>query len=299
MKNVPGDKSMDTTAGRETAVSRLVVLAILLGVAVLAAGCQSTVHFRSQPPGAKLFVNGALKGETPCRVMLKWTTLTEFRIRLEKEGYQSYVARLEGEPKWGYIIIDILFWPLLLINAYGPKPYYDFTLRPVGGEAPPVQVERSPEEQPARPGQVKVYQGVADRPRMACIEFRAGNDAAKEVVTTIQEMFCTGFVESKRFSIIERAQIEKILKEKQFVGTGEVDSETAKYLGKILGVRYLLIGSASGLGQAFEIDARLVDAETGETKIASNGRCAAQSQLRSTVHDIVNDLNRKFGEEGR
>lgn len=289
---------MGAVAARGIAGPRLAVLAVLLVAAVLAAGCQSTVSFRSQPPGAKLYINGALQGETPCRIMLKWTTLTEFQIRLEKEGYHPYVARLEGEPKWVYIIVDILFWPLLLVNAYGPKPYYEFALRPLGEEAPPVQVREGPQEQPVKPGEIKVYEGVAEKPRMACMEFRS-NEAAKEVVTTVQEMFCTGFVESKRFSIIERAQIEKILKEKQFVGTGEVDSETAKYLGKILGVRYLLIGSASKLGQAFEIDARLVDADTGETKIASNGRCAAESHMRKTIHDIVNDLNRKFGEEGR
>ena len=289
---------MDSTSRRWAAGPRFAFLVVLLGAAALAAGCSSTVSFRSQPSGAKLYINGALQGETPCRVMLKWTTLTEFRIRLEKEGYHPYVARLEGEPKWVYIIIDILFWPLLLVNAYGPKPYYDFTLRPLGEEAPPVPIDEGPHKKPLRPGQIQVYEGMTDKPRMACMEFRS-NEAAKEVVTTVQEMFCTGFVESKRFSIIERAQIEKILKEKQFVGTGEVDSETAKYLGKILGVRFLLIGSASKLGQVIEIDARLVDAETGETKIASNGRCAEEAQLRNTVHDIVNDLNRKFSEEGR
>jgi len=290
---------MDSKCMRHTSGPRLAFLAVLLSAAILMTGCSSTVSFRSQPPGAKLYINGALQGETPCRTVLKWTTLTEFQIRLEKEGYHPYVARLEGEPKWVYIIVDILFWPLLLINAYGPKPYYDFTLRPLGDEAPPAPVEEGPHKQPVKPGEIQVYEGITDKPRMACIEFRAGNEAAKEVVTTVQEMFCTGFVESKRFIVVERAQIEKILKEKQFVGTGEVDSETAKYLGKILGVRFLLIGSASKLGQSFEIDARLVDAETGETKIASNGRCAAEAQLRSTVHGIVNDLNRKFGEEGR
>jgi TolB-like protein len=290
---------MRTSASRWSAGPRLAILAALLGAAVLGAGCSSTVSFMSEPPGAKLYINGALEGETPCRVMLQWNTFSVFQVKLEKEGYHPYITRLEGEPKWVYIVIDLLFWPLLLVNAYGPKPYYTFGLRPLGEEAPAAPAEETPQKQPVKPGEIQVYEGVAQKPRMACIEFRAGNDAAKDVVTTVQEMFCTGFVESKRFSVIERAQIEKILKEKQFVGTGEVDRETARYLGKILGVNYLLIGSTSRLGQAFEIDARLVDAETGETKIASNGRCAAESELRSTVHGIVNDLNRKFSEEGR
>jgi TolB-like protein len=290
---------MSTTANEWTSGPRVAVLAVLLSAAVLAAGCSSMVSFRSQPSGAKLYINGAFKGETPCRVMLQWNTFSVFQVKLEKEGYHPYMTKLDGEPKWVYIVIDLLFWPLMLVNAYGPKPYYEFGLRPLGEEAPVAQDGQDRQEPPVRPGEIQVYEEVTERPRMACLEFRTGNEAAKDVVTTIQEMFCTGFVQSKRFSIIERAQIEKILKEKQFVGTGEVDSETAKYLGKILGVKFLLIGSASKLGQTFEIDARLVDAETGETKIASNGRCVAESHLRKTIYDIVNDLNKKFGEEGR
>ena len=268
-----------------------VLVLALLTVAALGSGCRSMVYFRSNPEGAKLHINGVPRGTTPCTVELKWHTFKTFDITLEKEGYRPYVARLQGEPKWVFIIIDILCWPLVFINGFGPRDAYNFSMEPLGASGTAKPGEKPV---PAQPGEIVVYENIEQKPRMACLEFRKGTDDAGAYITTVQEMFCTGFVESKRFSIIEREQIEKILKEKQFAQTGDVDAETARELGKILGVDYLLIGSMSKLGETFELDARLVEVDTGETKTASHGSCSAATGLRAAIYGIVNDLNRKF-----
>jgi curli biogenesis system outer membrane secretion channel CsgG len=145
-----------------------------------------------------------------------------------------------------------------------------------------------------KPGEIQVYDNVEDKPSMACLEFRLGNKEATGFATTIQEMFCTGFVQSKKFWVVEREQIEKVLKEKQFVQMDDVDADKARRLGKVLGVDYLLIGSVSKLDETFEIDARLVDVGTGKAQTASHGSCPATPRLWNTVVSIVNDLNSKF-----
>ena len=275
-------------------MKKAVLMLVLLSAGALAGGCRSMVYFRSNPEGAQLHINGIPRGETPCTIELKWHTFKTFDVTLEKEGYRPYVARLQGEPKWTFIIIDILCWPLVFINGFGPKQAYQFNLTPLGETPALGPSEKPPGPAPVEAGEVRVYEGVADRPRMACLELKPGNEEAGSYTTTLQEMFCTGFVESKRFAIIEREQIEKIFREKQFAQTGEVDAETARKLGKVLGVGYLLIGSVSRLGETFEIDARLVDVATGETKTASHGSCTSAARLRATANEIVNDLNRKF-----
>lgn len=273
-------------------MKKVVLLLVLASAVLIGSGCRSMVYFRSNPPGAKLHINGIPRGETPCTLQLKWHTFKTFDVTLEKEGYRPYVARLQGEPKWLFIIIDILCWPLIFVNGYGPKQAYQFELAPLG--ATPGPSEKPPGPAVAKAGEVLVYEDVGKKPRMACLEFRRGTVDAAHFITAVQEMFCTGFVESKRFSIIEREQIEKILKEKQFAQTGDVDAETARRLGKVLGVQYLLIGSMSKLGETFEIDARLVDVDTGETRTASHASCPSATGLRSAVNGIVNDLNKKF-----
>ncbi len=275
-------------------MKKVVLLLVLLGAVALGSGCKSMVYFRSNPPGAQLHINGIPRGETPCTLELKWHTFKTFDVTLEKEGYRPHVARLQGEPKWTFIIIDILFWPLVFVNGFGPKPAYSFNLTPLGEAPAPGPSEKPPGPVQGKAGEVVVYENVEKKPRMACLEFRRGTEDAARFITAVQEMFCTGFVESRRFSIIEREQIEKILKERQFAQTGDVDAETARRLGKVLGVSYLLIGSMSKLGETFEVDARLVDVDTGETKTASHGSCSSATGLRATVNTIVNDLNRKF-----
>ena len=275
---------------------KALLMVMLVCFALSATGCSSMVYFASDPPGAKLSINGVSYGETPRNVQLSWTTFSTFSVKLEKEGYQPYTGNLPGEPKWVYIILEGLFcWPLLLLNAYGPRASYHFNLRPLG-EAPPSPPRgtQTPPPVAVRPGEIQVFEEAAERPRMACLEFRPGNEGSKEYLTSIQEWFCTGFVESRRFSLIEREQIEQIFREKKFSQTGEVDAETARELGKILGVDYLLIGSVTKLDRTFEVDARIVDVETGKIEVASHGSSSSASRLRATVHDIINDLNREF-----
>jgi TolB-like protein len=288
------------TGHEEFLMRRVLVLPVLVSFMLCATGCSSMVYFSSDPAGAKLFVNGIAYGETPRNVQLNWTTFSTFTVKLEKDGYQPYMGTLPGEPKWVYIVLEGLFcWPLLLLNAYGPRSAYHFSLRPLG-EAPSPVVPAPPGETQipssaaAKPGEIQVYEEAEGSPRMACLEFRPGNENAREYLTSIQEWFCTGFVESRRFALIEREQIEKIFKEKKFTQTGEVDAETARELGKILGVDYLLIGSVSKLDQTFEIDARIVDVQTGKIEVASHGSSSSATRLRAAVHDIINDLNRKF-----
>src|ERR1035437_5658452 len=49
-------------------------------------------------------------------------------------------------------------------------------------------------------------------------------------------------VSPKRLQLIERSQINKILKEQNFQSSSAVDKASAVQIGKILGVKYLLLG---------------------------------------------------------
>jgi uncharacterized protein (TIGR02145 family) len=71
-------------------------------------------------------------------------------------------------------------------------------------------------------------------------------------------------VSPKRLQLVERAQIQKILKEQKFQVSGNVDKNTSVKVGKILGVSYLLIGDVYVLNDDLVVNARLTDAETGD-----------------------------------
>jgi TolB-like protein len=71
-------------------------------------------------------------------------------------------------------------------------------------------------------------------------------------------------VSPKRLQLVERAQIQKILKEQNFQASSNVNKATAVQAGKILGVKYLLVGDVFILNDQLVINARLANTETGD-----------------------------------
>lgn len=74
-----------------------------------------------------------------------------------------------------------------------------------------------------------------------------------------EAMFSTGMVK-----IIERANLEMILKEQKFQSSGLVDEENVKSIGKIAKADFVCYGTLRDLGGSLTVNARVVDVETGE-----------------------------------
>ncbi len=114
-----------------------------------------------------------------------------------------------------------------------------------------------------------------------------GKGVSDELVTALLNL------NPKRFRLIEREQVEKVITEHDFGASGRVDARSAAKIGKILGVQYLAIGriteftiktsgGALNLGgkslgvktsiAIVAIDVRLVDASSAEIICAVTGR---------------------------
>jgi hypothetical protein len=79
------------------------------------------------------------------------------------------------------------------------------------------------------------------------------------------------FVANGAFTLVERAELEKLLSEQRFQASGAVDNETAVKLGKVVGAGVLLLGNIQKMGGKYNINARLVNAETGEIIVSGYG----------------------------
>jgi tetratricopeptide (TPR) repeat protein len=81
---------------------------------------------------------------------------------------------------------------------------------------------------------------------------------------SLAESLTTSLSQRSQLSLIERSQLELILQEQGFSQSALADESQAPRLGKIMGARKLLIGSYQQQGQTLQIQARLVDVETGQ-----------------------------------
>ena len=117
-------------------------------------------------------------------------------------------------------------------------------------------------------------------------DYDVGSGVSDEFVTALLNL------KTKKFRVIEREQIQRVLEEQEFGASGLVDASTAAHIGKILGVQFLLMGrvtefsnktaggslSLGGKGLGLQtttsrvvIDARLVDTATAEIIVAAKG----------------------------
>ncbi|MBN1410398.1 MAG: hypothetical protein JW969_06105 [Spirochaetales bacterium] len=79
----------------------------------------------------------------------------------------------------------------------------------------------------------------------------------------IAEDLTTQLFLTKKFDIIERKLLDKILNENELAISGIIDETTAKKIGKISGASSICSGTIVAFEKTIKINARLISAETG------------------------------------
>ncbi|MBD3239473.1 MAG: hypothetical protein GF331_02735 [Chitinivibrionales bacterium] len=92
-----------------------------------------------------------------------------------------------------------------------------------------------------------------------------GRGLSESEATTLTDVFSSYLIETGRFRIMERAQMNEILKEQGFQRSGAcTDAACMVEMGQLLGVESIVTGSVGKLGETYTVSARLVSVETGE-----------------------------------
>ncbi|MBA4417412.1 MAG: hypothetical protein C0392_05830 [Syntrophus sp. (in: bacteria)] len=93
-------------------------------------GCASqSVKIISNPPGARLLLDGVYKGDTPIEVTMRNSTFKRPSIQLSKEGYETLTTHAQYKPYVPAIVLNVLFFtPLLLVNSACPENEYTYNL---------------------------------------------------------------------------------------------------------------------------------------------------------------------------
>ena len=134
----------------------------------------------------------------------------------------------------------------------------------------------------------------------------------QEFARGLTEMLTTVLVNTNRFVVLERAQLQAIQQEQDLGASGRVNKETAAGQGSLMGAQAMITGDISGFSYSAEalggnilniikglnagmtrvkaqvnIDLRLVDAATGEVLAAAKGKGTAT--LTGAFTDLVRD----------
>jgi TolB-like protein len=76
------------------------------------------------------------------------------------------------------------------------------------------------------------------------------------------EQISNYFFQNSELKIVERAQIDKILREQDFGMSGNVTDESAARIGHMLGANAVTIGTLTRVGKKISVNIKIVDSET-------------------------------------
>ncbi len=138
----------------------------------------------------------------------------------------------------------------------------------------------------------------SDKPRIAVLAFQNKADNqwwGSGGAEAAQDVFVTELVKSGKFRVIDREQLDALMREKNLALSGDVDPSTAVRAGKLLGVEYFLTGAVTEYGATdtgahgrsvgrlpgfsggkrtfvAAMNARIIDTESGEIVWADEAR---------------------------
>ncbi len=133
---------------------------------------------------------------------------------------------------------------------------------------------------------------------IAVLNFEAKN-VSQETAEAVADILSTELFNTKRFEVIERQAITRILEEQKLQMTGVTDMSQAAEIGKLLNVKKIMIGSVSKLGQTYIINTRLVDVQTGAMELAQNAKSEnGEDGLPTAIANLVGIISQKITIEG-
>jgi hypothetical protein len=104
---------------------------LVVGVAIVVlAGCvtHTNVTFESEPPGAEVYLDNRLIGETPVTQRLSNVVWNDYRVRMVKEGYTDAVGSVDKDLKEANLVFGLLLWWPSLFWVHGPDEVQYFNL---------------------------------------------------------------------------------------------------------------------------------------------------------------------------
>ncbi|MFA5858072.1 MAG: CsgG/HfaB family protein [Elusimicrobiota bacterium] len=126
----------------------------------------------------------------------------------------------------------------------------------------------------------------ADKPNIAIAEFAARNVSEVDAVA-ISDIIRIELVRINQFNIIERKNMESILKEQMFQLQGCTDQECAVKMGRILNANLMVIGTVFKIEQIYHITADIINVETGKIERSERVQCNRPQDIFSAAEAIA------------
>ena len=114
----------------------------------------------------------------------------------------------------------------------------------------------------------------------AVMDLESQEGVSQGVSKIISDCLRTHLVNTGKFIIVTRENMEQILKEQQFQLSGCTSNECVVQVGQLLGVRKMFTGSIGKVGATYVINLKIIDMQSGKIERAETEQCAECKEYR-------------------
>jgi TolB-like protein len=133
--------------------------------------------------------------------------------------------------------------------------------------------------------------GQDTRPGIAVLPFNNGGSygQGKEDFDALERgiagMMISELAQNPAARVVEREEIQRLLDEQNLGAQGRVDAATAAKIGKLVGARYMVMGTFVDFYGDFRVDVRLINTETSEIV-----KTESERMQRDHMFDIIRNI---------
>lgn len=135
-------------------------------------------------------------------------------------------------------------------------------------------------------GQIVTGLAEGKKQKIAVVEFSDLDGKVTEFGKFLSEELITRLFSSKRFNVVERQLLAKILEEHKLNLSGLVEPMTAQKLGRLLGVDAICSGTVTDLVDSVRVNARLISTDTGEVFAVASGSIGKDTVVQKLLGKV-------------
>lgn len=128
---------------------------------------------------------------------------------------------------------------------------------------------------------------------IAVLDLIAKNGLTQAEASTLTDRVRSLVIRHGQYQILERENIERILKEQGFQSTQNCeDTQCSLEIGRLLAVKQIMTGSVSKLGNLYAINLRIIDVQNGRVVKDEYEDCVCllETVLTQSVPNVVNKI---------
>ncbi|UCD85228.1 MAG: PEGA domain-containing protein [Deltaproteobacteria bacterium] len=138
---------------------------------------------------------------------------------------------------------------------------------------------------------VNTFAQIEDRPYIAVLDLEVKKGVPQEASTLLSDRLRMELLTTKKFKVLDRKNMDVILKEQGFQLLGCTTSECIVEVGQLLGVENIVTGNIGKLGETYYISVSMSNVETGEVeRMADEEYTGEIDQLFAVMARVAREL---------